>query len=280
MKNIKIQNSCLRDIQNSLKRNPEGKIKKFTKNILPYISIILAIISLIFSIRIYQLGEQYKLSLNEINYDIKLSPKSKLASSESDNNYLTSYPYDRYPIVYKKKSGLITERYLFKYNQENNSSEPIKLSVKTKEDKKLTLNSTQNSSAKDLKAFVMKKNHNNKFEPFLDSEEYPPKFWNKYDEILFVLDPALITQTHEYVGIYCLVMIGKNEKFYITTLITKWSKNFKSNDIFYFFSGIDLYDEAKWQDIIDKNKDFNFKPIKDQAIKNYEKSLVFLKNKR
>lgn len=270
--------SSLHRIEKSIEKKNESLITKIRKYILPFISIIISGFSLFFSISIYNLGEKYKKSMNPVSFEIEFILKGKF-SIHKDDPYFTFDPYNRYPITYKKDSGEVSEKYLFKYNNESKSIETIKLYSQSKDITKLNLNMTKESKAEDLQAYIFTKNKLGKFESTLKSSDLSGyKDLQKKDEILCILDPAFISPEHDYIGVYCLATIGKNDQSYLTTLITSFGNRIEQKDSFYCFDGINLFDEHKWKSMIAENP--RLKSIKEQAFLTYEKSLNFLKKMR
>ncbi|MGX7139777.1 hypothetical protein ACWOCD_18125 [Enterococcus silesiacus] len=276
--------STFHRIEKSIKKKEDSKLTKFRKNVLPYfvfLSLTLSGLSLWWSFKIYNLGEQYKKSLNSVSLTMDFIHKGKISNS-LDDPYLTLDPYDRYPITYQENSGETSEKYLFKYNIESNTIEPIKLNSRTKDETNWKLSISKNSKAKDLQAYIKIKNTSGVFEDILDTKYYSPEidenYWKSKDEILCIFDPSFVSPKHEYIGIYCLAIIGKNEQSYLTTFITSYGEKIEDRDYSNYFDGIDIFDEYKWSNLIEEKP--KLENIKDAAHMTYEKSLQFLKNMR
>ncbi|WP_429949410.1 hypothetical protein [Enterococcus sp. AZ101] len=273
--------STFHRIEKSIEKKEDSKLTKFRKNVLPYfvfLSLILSGLSLWWSFKIYNLGEQYKKSLNPITFKLETLMNKKVSSGD---NYLRLDPYDRYPISFDQNTGEINEKYLFKYNVESKNSEPIKLEQRVDDDTKIDLNTSKNSKTKDLQAYIQIRNNSNNFNGSFYDKLYSNldnKYLENKDEILCILDPSTVDPTHKYIGIYVLAMVGKNDKLYLYTFMKKQSDNFDKEDIFYYFDGLNLFDEHAWKTILQDHPEFN--ESKEMAYNTYNKSLEFLKNNR
>lgn len=276
---LKNYSSYFDRIEKSIEKKEESAQAKFRKYVLPYftlLSIFLSIFSLCWSIKIYNLGEEYKNSLNPISLKMDFIAKLKISPSV-DSEYFPLESHDRYPITYDKNNGEISEKYLFKFNVDANKIESIKLKSRQDDKFEFDISLSDNSKVEELQAYIQVKDTSGNFD-YVKKPLEDKDYWESVDEILCIFDPSFLPPSKPYIGIYCLALIGKNDQVYMTTLLTKWGGKIKEKDVFYKFEGIDLYDEYRWLEIANNNSDIaNSKEI---TRKTYEESLHFLKNIR